>query len=150
MEKDERRRDLTYSDWIQVFDYMDEHPTLSDTAIVAYFSSRPDSEGGKLLFKQPALSKKLPQKDQIRAMVATGEPNALSRERARVVTSPEVDKALSLWAQDMEQKRRNITGAILIEQRKRFEAALKIPEDQRLTGTGWLDSFKKADAIVFH
>jgi hypothetical protein len=33
---------------------------------------------------------------------------------------------------------------MLIEKRKRFEVALNIPEERRLTGTGWLDSFKKA------
>jgi hypothetical protein len=44
----------------------------------------------------------------------------------------------------MEEKRRTVTGAMLVEQRKRFEAALNIPEERRLTGTGWLDSFKKA------
>ncbi|KAJ7721136.1 hypothetical protein B0H16DRAFT_1234494, partial [Mycena metata] len=134
--KDEKRRDLTYSDWTQVFDWMDEHPNTSQKEVVSYFASRRDADGGKLLFKQPALSKKIPQKDKIRAMVATGEPNILSMKRARVVTSPEVDKALGLWTQDMEQKRRTVTGAMLIEQRKRFEEALNIPEEQRLTGTG--------------
>jgi hypothetical protein len=33
---------------------------------------------------------------------------------------------------------------MLIEKRKRFEVALQIPEERCLTGTGWLDSFKKA------
>jgi hypothetical protein len=44
----------------------------------------------------------------------------------------------------MEQKRRTVTGPMLIEKRKRFEVALQIPEERRLTRTGWLDSFKKA------
>ncbi|KAJ7787417.1 hypothetical protein B0H14DRAFT_2399445, partial [Mycena olivaceomarginata] len=100
-QNDERRQDLTYSDWVQVFDYWDEHPKMSQTAIVEYFSSWPDAEVGKLLFKQPALSKKTKQKDKIRALVAT-EPNILSMKRARVVTSPEVDKALGLWAQCLQ------------------------------------------------
>jgi hypothetical protein len=33
---------------------------------------------------------------------------------------------------------------MLIEKRKRFEMALNILEERCLTGTGWLDSFKKA------
>ncbi|KAJ7215372.1 hypothetical protein GGX14DRAFT_312813, partial [Mycena pura] len=131
--KNERQQDLTYSDWIEVFNYMDEHPYLGQTAVVSYFKSRADSAGGKLLFGQSALSKKLKQKDKIRALVATGEPNVLSMKRARVVTSPEVDKALGLWVRDMEQKRRTVMGPMLIEQRKRFEEALDIPEEQRLT-----------------
>ncbi|KAJ7826087.1 hypothetical protein B0H14DRAFT_3467871 [Mycena olivaceomarginata] len=44
-EKDERREDLTYSDWVDVFDYWDEHPKMSQMAVVKYFSSRPDAEG---------------------------------------------------------------------------------------------------------
>ncbi|KAJ7200987.1 hypothetical protein B0H12DRAFT_976474, partial [Mycena haematopus] len=134
--KDDRRRDLTYSDWIQVFDYIDDHPNVNQGGIVAHFSNCPDSEGGKLLFKQPALSKKLQQKEKIRALVATAEPNVLSMKRARVVTSPEVDRALGLWAQDMERKRQTVTCPMLIEKRKRFEVALNIPEEQRLNGAG--------------
>ncbi|KAJ7889831.1 hypothetical protein B0H14DRAFT_2561524 [Mycena olivaceomarginata] len=67
-----RRQDLTYSDWVQVFDYWDKHPQMSQTAIML--------EGGKLLFKQPALSKKTKQKDKIRALVATAEPNIFVHE----------------------------------------------------------------------
>ncbi|KAJ7614174.1 hypothetical protein FB45DRAFT_697418, partial [Roridomyces roridus] len=133
---DDKRQDLTYHDWIQVFDYMDDHKSLSPKQVVAYFNLRPDKAGGKLQFGQSALSKKLKQKDHIRATVATGEPNVLSMKRARVVTSPEVDKALGLWVQDMERKRHTVTGPMLIEQRKRFEVALDIPEEQRLTGGG--------------
>jgi hypothetical protein len=92
-------------------------------AVVKYFSSRPDAKGGKFLFKQPALSKKAKHKDKIHALAATAEPNILSMKRARVVTSPEVDKALGLWVQDMEQKRRTVTGPMLVEQRKQFEVA---------------------------
>ncbi|KAJ7680090.1 hypothetical protein B0H14DRAFT_2655481 [Mycena olivaceomarginata] len=36
-EKDERRKDLTYSDWVDVFDYWDEHPKMSQMAVVKYF-----------------------------------------------------------------------------------------------------------------
>jgi hypothetical protein len=127
---------------VQVFDYMEEH-SLSQKQAAAYFATRSDKEGGKLSFTQSALSKKLKRKEEICALVAA-DPNALSMKRARVFTCPEVDAALSLWARDMEEKRRTVTGAMLVEQRKRFEAALNIPEERRLTGTGWLDSFKKA------
>ena len=80
-------------------------------------------------------------------LVATGEPNVLYMKCAQVVTSPKVDKALGLWVQDMEQKRRTMMGLMLIEQRKQFEEALDIPEEQWLTGMGWIDSFKKGCTI---
>ncbi|KAJ7468336.1 hypothetical protein B0H11DRAFT_1642053, partial [Mycena galericulata] len=108
---------------------------LSQKQVVAYFATRPDIEGGKLFFTQSALSKKLQKKAEIRSLVAE-DTNALSMKRARVVTCPEVDAALALWARDMEQKKRTVTDPMLIEQRKRFEEALNIPEERRLTGTG--------------
>ncbi len=38
---------------------------------------------------------------------------------------------------------------MLIEKRKRFEEVLKIPEQKRLKGTGWLQSFKSRCALCF-
>ncbi|KAJ7929402.1 hypothetical protein B0H13DRAFT_1859872 [Mycena leptocephala] len=129
-EKDERREDLTFSDWVQVFEYMEEHGK-SQKEVSAYFATRPDAEGGKLLFTQSALSKKLKKKEEIRALVAE-DPNALSMKRA--------PSGCEIWS----KKKRTVTGAMLIVKRRRFEEALKIPEERRLTGNGWLESFKKA------
>ncbi|KAJ7035712.1 hypothetical protein C8F04DRAFT_1181986 [Mycena alexandri] len=61
-DKDARREDLTFHDWGQVFDWMDDHGDLSQTQVAAYFATRPDAEGGKLAFTQSALSKKLKKK----------------------------------------------------------------------------------------
>ncbi|KAJ7034051.1 hypothetical protein C8F04DRAFT_1260316 [Mycena alexandri] len=76
-DKDARREDLTFHDWGQVFDWMDDHGDLSQTQVAAYFATRPDAEGGKLAFTQSALSKKLKKKDEIRALVGE-DPAALS------------------------------------------------------------------------
>jgi hypothetical protein len=130
-----------FLNWAQVFDYMDEH-NLSQKQVVAYFATRPDREGGKILFTQSALSKKLKIKAEIHEAVAT-DPNVLSMKCALVVTCPEVDAALALWARDMEEKRCTVMGAMFVEKRQRFEEALNIPAEHHLTGTGWLDSFKK-------
>ncbi|KAJ7746210.1 hypothetical protein B0H14DRAFT_2637014 [Mycena olivaceomarginata] len=57
--KDERHQDLTYHDWVRVFDYREEtDPPRSQTEVVAYFATHPDQDGGKLQFTQSALSKK--------------------------------------------------------------------------------------------
>ncbi|KAJ7850897.1 hypothetical protein B0H14DRAFT_3451674 [Mycena olivaceomarginata] len=103
-ERDERRRDLTYHNWTEVFDYMEDNKDDSQRKVVAYFATRPDAKGGKLFFTQSALSKKLQKKAEIRSLVAE-DPNARSMKRAWIVTCPEVDAALALWACDMEQKR---------------------------------------------
>ncbi|CAK5275207.1 unnamed protein product [Mycena citricolor] len=144
--KDETQRDLTWSDWLQVFNFMEQEPDMTQKRVVEHFENRPDKDGGKLLFTQSALSKKIKKKDEIRETVANSS-GAGSQKRARVVTCPEVDEALSLWVQDMEQKKNTVTGAMLIEKRKRLEELLNVPKEKRLTGTGWLESFKAANNL---
>ncbi|KAJ7836583.1 hypothetical protein B0H14DRAFT_2589648 [Mycena olivaceomarginata] len=83
---------------------MEDNKDDSQRKVVAYFATRPDAKGGKRFFTQSALSKKLQKKAEICRLVAE-DPNARSMKRARIVTCPEVDAALALWARDMEQKR---------------------------------------------
>ncbi|KAL0564111.1 hypothetical protein V5O48_017943 [Marasmius crinis-equi] len=136
----EKKEDLTLANWLEVFDYMDAKPGLTQQQVVNYFASRPS---GVLSFKQSALSKKLQKKDELRARVAS-HPNALLTKRAHVVTRPDVNQALALWQDYMEGKQETVTGPMLIEKRKRFEVMFDVPEDKRLKGTGWLASFKEA------
>ena len=44
----------------------------------------------------------------------------------------------------MENKSEHVTGAMLQEKQRRFENLLEVPENKRLTGEGWVTSFKKA------
>ena len=71
-------------------------------------------------------------------------PNALSAKCHRIVTRPDVEEALVKWVQQMENKNEHVTGAMLQEKRLRFENLLEVPEEERLTGEGWVMSFKKA------
>ncbi|KAJ7479414.1 hypothetical protein B0H11DRAFT_1688092, partial [Mycena galericulata] len=82
---------------------------VSQKQVVAYFSTCPDVEGGKLFFTQSALSKNLHKKAEIHSLVAE-DCNTLSMKRARVVTCSEVDAVLALWARDMEQRKCTVTG----------------------------------------
>ncbi|KAF8192268.1 hypothetical protein K438DRAFT_1762267 [Mycena galopus ATCC 62051] len=45
-EKDECRQDLTYHDWIQVFNHMEEHELLQQQ-VVAYFATHPEFQFSK-------------------------------------------------------------------------------------------------------
>ncbi|CAK5279727.1 unnamed protein product [Mycena citricolor] len=144
----EGRKNLTNYDWLQVIQYAEKNPGTKQKAVMEFFASRSNAEGGKLFFTQGALSKHLnPEKKAALLKLAAENSAALSLKRERVVTSPEVDRGLGLWALDMEQKNRAVTGAMLIEQRKRLEIALNVPEERRLRGTGWLESFKKAHGL---
>ena len=65
-------------------------------------------------------------------------PNALSSKRLRIITRPDVDHALWLWVQHMEQKQEVINSGMLMAKRTVFEEALNVPEGERLSGAGWI------------
>ncbi|KAF5313799.1 hypothetical protein D9758_019031 [Tetrapyrgos nigripes] len=138
-------QNLTLYDWLQVIDYIDDHPELTQLQIVNYFSSCPDSEGGALKFSQGTLSKKLKSdaKAELRER-AQSHPDALSGKRARIVTRPDVERCLVIWVESMENRGETVTGPMLSEKRRRIEEMLKVPDEERLKGSGWLTSFKKA------
>lgn len=68
-------------------------------------------------------------------------PTALSSKCAQIVTQPDVEEALRLWVQHMEQKWETVTGAMLIEKCAQFEDALNVPEQERLRSEGWVQKF---------
>lgn len=98
---------------------------------------------GSLTFSQSALSRNLRRRREFEDRAKT-TPNALSSKRVRVVTRPDVERALFLWVRHMEEKGENINGPMLLEKRKKFEQDLQVPEEQCLTGAGWVAPFCKA------
>jgi hypothetical protein len=121
-----------------VYTYVDTLPQpINQGEVVKYFATRPQ---GALLFSQPTLSRKLRQRLEMEARVES-IPNALSCKRPRVVTRPDVDRALWLWVQQMDQKGEVVNGRMLMAKREVFEKALDVPEDERLPGPGWIQSF---------
>ena len=137
------RENLTLSDWLTVFAYIDNHPSHSQGQVVRHFSEKVD---GALIFKQSTLSRKI----KIRATLeerAQSTPTALSSKRARIVTRPDVEHALILWVRHMEERKETVSGPMLREKRKRFEELLQVPETERLPGEGWVVPFCKAYKI---
>ena len=84
------------------------------------------------------MTKKGRQKDQER-LAAT--PTALSTKKARIVTRPDMEEALRLWVEHMEQRRETVTGAMLVEKRAQFEDKLNVPENERLRSGGWVQKY---------
>ena len=68
-------------------------------------------------------------------------PNALSSKQPHIVTRLDVDDALWEWVQKMEQKGEVVNGRMLMAKWEAFEEALKVPEGERLPGTGWIQLF---------
>lgn len=131
------RENLTLFDWLQVLDFAREHPNLPQAKVVAHFAARAE---GALIFSQSALSRKLSEHEELEKQ-AFSNPTALSSKRPRVVTCPKVERSLVLWHRSMQEKKEIVTGPMLIAKRERFENAFDVPEENRLQGDGWLQSF---------
>ena len=141
--KTSKRETLTGADWKAVFAYVDEHPAASQTDIVRHFSSQKE---GALVFNQSTLSRKLKSRPELEDRFAS-YPNALSSKRMRVVTRPDVERALILWVRHMEEKGEAVTGPMMKEKRRKFEEHLHVPEQERLQGDGWVAPFCRAFGI---
>jgi len=131
------RENLTLHDWMMVFAYIDDHPNVSQVAVTKHFATL---QTGALQFTQATLSRKLKARDVLEQRVHDN-PSALSSKRPRIVTRPDVEKALVVWIRAMEDKGEQVSGPMLREKRKRFEDLLAVPEEERLTGDGWVASF---------
>jgi hypothetical protein len=137
------RQNLTLNDWLIVFAYVDAHPLTPQSDVVTHFKTL---QSGALTFTQATLSRKLKERPDLEKRVGDN-PNALSSKRPRVVTRPDVEKALFLWVRHMEQKGEQVNGPMLKEKRCRFEVLFNVPEDERLTGEGWIAPFCRAYRI---
>ena len=123
-----------------MYAYVDTLPQLINQGqVVNYFTTKPN---GTLLFTQSTLSCKLQQCAKMEACVDSN-PNALSSKQLCIVTSPSVEHALKVWVQQIEQKGETMSGGMLIAKHKYFEVTMGIPEDERLTGCGWVAKFCK-------
>ena len=135
------RENLTLLDWMVVYAYVDTLPQpIHQGEVVKYFANRRE---GRLLFSRATLSRKLRDCPEMEARVDS-IPNALSSKQPRVVTRPDVDRALWLWVQRMHDKGELVNGAMLAVKREAFEEDFDVPEDERLRGTGWVQSFCQA------
>ncbi|KIJ48163.1 hypothetical protein M422DRAFT_162816, partial [Sphaerobolus stellatus SS14] len=138
-----RRSNLTLHDWITVFRFIDKHPKMLQEGVVQYFETKVE---GALVFTQATLSHNLARRSELEACVDT-HPNALSSKRPRIVMRPDVEKALFYWVKKMEEKGETVNGHMLIEKCARFEQQFDVPQNEQLTGDGWVRPFCKAYKI---
>ena len=140
LDKANHKDNLTLHDWLTVVRFADEHKDLPQHAIVEHFRSKKD---GALFFSQSALSWKLQMRSELESR-ANANPMALSSKRPQVVTRPDVEEALVEWVRHMEARHgESLTGPMLKAKRKIYEQLFQVPEDERLTGDGWIGSFCK-------
>ncbi|TFK71321.1 hypothetical protein BDN72DRAFT_895693 [Pluteus cervinus] len=101
------RSNLTLADWLTVFEFYRTHPHLTQENIVAHFATRKE---GPLKFSQGAFSRNWAKRDEFEERAAA-YPNALSAKRLRIVTRPDVERALYLWFRNMEEQRKLVTAS---------------------------------------
>jgi hypothetical protein len=133
-------KQLTNHDWLTVFAWVDENPLRSQQDVVNHFANQ---QGSPLHFNQATLSRKLKKQVDIEATVKAN-PAALSARRQRIVVSPEVERALVFWVEDMLANGRIVNGPLLTTKRKILEEKFNVPPEKRLTDKGWLRCFCKA------
>lgn len=141
--KPTRKQHLTLHDWLTVVEFFDSH-NLTQDEVVKHFATRTDGDGA-LIFTQSALSRHLStrgRKEDQQKLLST--PTALSSKRVRVVTRPDVEKALWLWVKHMEEKSEHVTGPMLVAKRAKFEKEMDVPEAERMKSDGWIGKFCKA------
>jgi hypothetical protein len=105
--------------------------------VVDHFSSLAN---GALKFTQSTLSHKIKQRQELEECMHSN-PSALSSKCPCIVTRPDVERALVIWLRSMEEKQETVNGKMLVEKRKHFEKELNVPENERLEGESWVQSF---------
>jgi hypothetical protein len=136
----EKHKNLTLHDWMMVFAFIDQHPGMTQgDDIMKHFASKSD---GALSFNQCTLSRKIKSQEELKKHI-TSHPNALSSKCPRVVTRPDVERALILWVRHMEEKGETVNGPMLKAKRLKFEEQFDVPEAECLSGDGWIAPFCK-------
>ncbi|KAG1796563.1 hypothetical protein EV424DRAFT_1333821, partial [Suillus variegatus] len=132
------RQNLTLSDWLTVFAYVNAHPAMLQCDIVKHFKSL---QSNALIFTQSTLSQKFKEWLTLEAQFKipllqqlNDNPNALSSKCPCVVTRPD---ALFLWVKHMEEKGEHANGPMLMEKQQKFEELFEVPEEEQLLGDGW-------------
>ena len=125
-----KRENLTLSDWMTVYAYVDTLPQpFNQGDVVKHFATRPERA---LLFTQPTLSRKLQHRSEMEARLASN-PNALSSKRPRTVTKPDADRASRLWVPSNSCKVATIPRDSKVEE-ELLELVAELKARGRITG----------------
>jgi len=115
------RENLTLHDWLTVFKFIDAHLDLPQADIVAHFKTLKE---GALVFSQSALSRNIKRQSELEEQVESN-PTALSAKHLRIVTRPDVERALVLWICSMEERVKVWQGRCFVWSGKSLRIALR-------------------------
>ena len=123
-------KQLTNYNWLTVFMWIDANPQQLQHDIINHFTNQ---QQNPLHFNQGTLSCNLKKQGDIEAAV-NANPAALSAWRQRVVISPDVERALVLWVNDMLASGHGVNGPLLVAKHKILEEKFNVPAKKCLKG----------------
>ena len=77
------RENLMLQNWLEIFDFIDKHPDMSQSEVVVHFVTRLKSP---MIFTQATLSRRIKARPELEARAKT-TPTALSGKRERIDTN---------------------------------------------------------------
>ncbi|KAK5132621.1 hypothetical protein LTR08_008820 [Meristemomyces frigidus] len=125
------RKTLSDLDRKRMCQYADEHPSAKQTEIGAIFG-----------VERSTVSKVLRQKEKY-LIQEDGGRSPIKRSKGR---SPDIERALAVWAKNQERKGLPLTDEVIRNQARAFAATTTTP-DQVLTSS-WIEKFKLKNNLL--
>ncbi|KAK4541382.1 hypothetical protein LTR36_007983 [Oleoguttula mirabilis] len=127
------RKTLTDMDRKRMCQYADEHPNAKQTEIGAIFG-----------VERSTVSKVLRQKEKY-LFQDEGRHSPIKRAKGR---SPDIERALAVWAKNQERKGVPLTNEIIRDKARAFIATTTTPENQQILTSSWIERFKLKNNLL--
>ncbi|KAK5696023.1 hypothetical protein LTR97_008443 [Elasticomyces elasticus] len=127
------RKTLTDLDRKRMCQYAEEHPNAKQTEI-----------GGIFGVERSTVSKVLRQKEKY-LFQDDGSRSPIKRAKGR---TPDVEKALGVWARNQERKGLPLTDEAIREKARAFASTSTTPEIQQSWSSSWIEKFKQKNNLL--
>nr|OQO22320.1 hypothetical protein B0A51_09915 [Rachicladosporium sp. CCFEE 5018]OQO22388.1 hypothetical protein B0A51_10851 [Rachicladosporium sp. CCFEE 5018] len=121
------RKTLTDADRRRMCQYAEENPTAKQTEI-----------GTRFGVERSTVSKVLRQKEKF-LLQDDGSRSPVKRAKGR---SPDIERALAVWAKNQERKGLPLTNDLIREKAQAFSTTSSSPDSQPVFGASWIEKFK--------
>ncbi|KXL49797.1 hypothetical protein M433DRAFT_74713 [Acidomyces richmondensis BFW] len=127
------RKTLTDQDRRRMCQYAEEHPNSKQTEIGAIFG-----------VERSTVSKVLRQKEKYLAH-DEGSKSPVKRAKGR---SPDIERALAVWAKNQEKKGMPLTDEIIRDKARAFAATTTSPDNHTVLSSSWIEKFKLKNNLM--
>ncbi|KAK3613241.1 hypothetical protein LTR22_028236, partial [Elasticomyces elasticus] len=127
------RKTLTDLDRKRMCQYAEEHPNAKQTEI-----------GGIFGVERSTVSKVLRRKEKY-LFQDDGSRSPIKRAKGR---TPDVEKALGVWARNQERNGLLLTDEAIREKARAFASTSSTPESQQSWSSSWIENFKQRNNLL--